>query len=1523
MSDLAEPGRGTNVTEPVAPEATHRRPGKAARFNVFLVSAAIIVLSLAGILADRQAPVGDQFAPRPSGITNWDWWRAPIETNAFSRQTGFRINANLSAGYFHADGQRAWVVGSDGAILFTPDGGKTWQPQASNTQTFLESIAFLADGQTGWVAGGNGVIMGTADGGKTWQPQASNTQAWLQSIVFLADGQRGWAVGGNGTILATTNGGKTWQAQASNTRKWLRSVTFLADGQRGWAVGGGGGILATTDGGKTWRPQAANKRASSDLAGQRKTSPLRQLLQEMNEWASLLSVAFLADGQRGWAAGRDGTILATTDGGENWQTQASNTPADLNAIAFLADGQRGWAAGGNGTILATKDGGKSWRAQESNTPASLSSVAFIESGQKGWAVGENGIVVVTADGGESWQTKASNVSGWLWSVVFLADGLRGWAVGAEGSVLETKDGGKTWHVTSPNAVARLWSIAFLAGGQRGWAAGEKGTLLATEDAGKTWQARASNTKADLFSVTFLRDGQRGWAAGVNGTLLSTTDGGKTWQSQASNTNAWLRSLVFLADGQRGWVVGWDGTILSTIDGGKTWQAQASNTKAALWSVAFLEDGQRGWVAGNDGALLATADGGKTWQGQTSHTKGNIYSIAFHADGQQGWAAGDDGIILDTANGGKDWRVFASNAKTGLTSIAFLANGQRGWAAGWQGAVLTTDDGGNTWTQQAHYRRLPAPWFWALLFAVSSATLGLGWWRARQSDVIDLQNRILTEAVEDGPVTDAARDRLGFGPIVAAMANFMRHESTRPPVTFAVTAPWGRGKSSLMRLLEQRLRTSGVGTVWFNAWHHQKEPVMLAALLEAITKQAIPFWLTPSGLMFRAGLLWKRFRRRPFLGLGPLLIGWLLILMVVSTASSLVQTLLGSHEPGYVDPLVAAWAQIFHALIQGALINEASDKLFAGDWAGFLKSSLGAEGSSPAALFVLVAWAYGAASLWLLVFHFLRPFPASPAALLASLGDKFNIRRAEEQTGFRQRFREHFAEVCVVLQPYTLTIFIDDLDRCDAAKAAEMLEAVNYLSDAGKCFLVLGMAKGIVEAQLGDAYKDIAERHAAFATLDRSAAEGNGEKARTEADRRDYARNYLRKLIQIEVPVPKFSAAELNALLADEAEQDRQVRAWDARWSVWLEKGRRSGHVVGYGLALALLSLALHHGYRWSEQASAKATEQAKKEAEQRLLRVEERRRVVLQAGAYRSWLKESQSAPGKLAKTADVAATARRLSHLEDVDRRWKRLDADLADLDRHARAHAEKEFKLADEDVARGLAAFDQLAAADRWQQATEPKPKPVVAASSTPEFDPLRREARGSGPLVVPPDPDVAPGWPYMLVWLTILLPGVWLIHRARDRYRIKESDDYKLALAAWQPVLLVQEHMRAPREAKRFLNLSRYLTLRINAAEYAKRSGIKDWLGKKLFRVARAEAGKVLDEATIVGMTALHLAQRHSFHTDPDFKACLVAPEKTLAEWAEEDTVVMNAVIEARSRLAGKWNPTEADIAIFLRVVGEMGS
>ena len=284
--------------------------------------------------------------------------------------------------------------------------------------------------------------------------------------------------------------------------------------------------------------------------------------------------------QLGWAAGDNGTILHTEDGG-TWQKQASGTNARLNSLAFVTP-QSGWAVGDKGTILRTEDGGDTWKSQASGTAETLEFVSFVTS-QSGWVVGFNGTILHTEDGGGTWRRQDSGTDADLLSVAFVTP-QSGWTAGDKGSILHTKDGGGVWKKQASRTDKLLVSVTLVTP-QSGWAAGDEGTILHTGNSGATWKRQVSGTDENLYSVSFLTP-QSGWAIGYASTILHTEDGGRTWNGQASGTDVFLRSVASLSP-KSGWVVGRTGTILHTEDGGSNWKKQDSGTDVDLNSVAFV------------------------------------------------------------------------------------------------------------------------------------------------------------------------------------------------------------------------------------------------------------------------------------------------------------------------------------------------------------------------------------------------------------------------------------------------------------------------------------------------------------------------------------------------------------------------------------------------------------------------------------------------------------------------------------------------------------------------------------------------------------------------------------------------------------------------------------------------------------------------------------------------------------------------------------------------------------------------
>jgi KAP family P-loop domain len=83
------------------------------------------------------------------------------------------------------------------------------------------------------------------------------------------------------------------------------------------------------------------------------------------------------------------------------------------------------------------------------------------------------------------------------------------------------------------------------------------------------------------------------------------------------------------------------------------------------------------------------------------------------------------------------------------------------------------------------------------------------------DQVAVDDQPVVEPAEQAPREYAAEpaiisdywtvgDQLGYASYAEAIAEFIQHEDTRPPLTIGIKAPWGAGKTSLMRMVQDRL-----------------------------------------------------------------------------------------------------------------------------------------------------------------------------------------------------------------------------------------------------------------------------------------------------------------------------------------------------------------------------------------------------------------------------------------------------------------------------------------------------------------------------------------------------------------------------------------------------------------------------------------------------------------------------------------------------------------------------------------------
>ncbi len=728
--------------------------------------------------------------------------------------------------------------------------------------------------------------------------------------------------------------------------------------------------------------------------------------------------------------------------------------------------------------------------------------------------------------------------------LWFFDANEGLAAGESGTLLKTGDGGRTWtRAAMPRHVYSrgINALIFDAKTGRGVLGGNGGLVMATNDRGATWvddgvlERVPAVAEADVHAIAVDPQANAAHFATSKGLAGYVGGGGAGFvlEERADAVVAIRDGLAWLGPG---------GVAIVGLDGRGATKAPASADAGGV-SMLAARDG-RMLIAGPKRIAWLTVPAIERSYPQQQQVKGTVQTAAASSpsslvieaesdlDGTEFMAvtmtSGSDAWLVDRAGG-----IFrAALLERGRASVEQVGSLGRALYALWvfsdrevivageDGAMFKTRDAGATWEPLTRNcwpeekwaslfaLHLPAPWCWVGLVALS----GLGWarWR-RLPPVIEERDAIAGELASDRPLAPGEIDRLNFQPLVQGLSAYLRNTATQAPLTLAVTGAWGVGKSSFMNLLRGDLEKRGLCAVWFNAWHHQQEPQILAPLLQAIKDEATPPLVSERfevALRFRWRLFWQRVSSQRSL---------LLVVFVLAC--------LGAGVGHAVE-----WQLPFAALSDGLL--------GLGDSKTLVESVGRVVGGSS-----FVGTVVG---LLVFVWRALSTIGVKPSALLATESGKSSAHALTAQATFRREFSAQFREVTNALKPYPLVIFIDDLDRCEVGKVFQILEAINYIVSSGDCFVVLGMSEERVRDCVALGFKDLPVDFAEADEREERAGEGKPENmdeavptdARREeratetwATQRRFAQHYLEKLVQLRVEVPRGNAKTAQHFVA--------------------------------------------------------------------------------------------------------------------------------------------------------------------------------------------------------------------------------------------------------------------------------------------------------------------------------------------------------------------------------------------------------
>ena len=312
---------------------------------------------------------------------------------------------------------------------FIPPG---WYIQQSNVSSTLLSVDFV-DNYTGWVVGVNGLILKTTNGGENWFQQVSGTTRSLRECSFVSS-DIGYAFDSLSMILKTTNSGVNWFQQFSGTSNKLTSSSIVNDSV-GYLCGLNRTLLKTTNGGNNWVNM--NFPDSLNLHSIYFINNTTGWLSAEKPNVNFPDTALF--------------LFKSTNGGINWELQFKTFPeySPLTSVFFL-DCSNGWMllhlkVIDWSDIFKTTDGGKSWLRYPFGNAGSWS-IYFINE-RKGWAAGTSNRIQYTTDGGINWVRPNTLPSRHYTSIVFF-DSLTGWTVGESGVILKTTTGGILTNFTN-------------------------------------------------------------------------------------------------------------------------------------------------------------------------------------------------------------------------------------------------------------------------------------------------------------------------------------------------------------------------------------------------------------------------------------------------------------------------------------------------------------------------------------------------------------------------------------------------------------------------------------------------------------------------------------------------------------------------------------------------------------------------------------------------------------------------------------------------------------------------------------------------------------------------------------------------------------------------------------------------------------------------------------------------------------------------------------------------------------------
>jgi photosystem II stability/assembly factor-like uncharacterized protein len=280
--------------------------------------------------------------------------------------------------------KRLIAVGQRGHILISDDAGRRWQQVPVPVSADLTALHFPT-AASGWVVGHDGVILHSADGGRTWVKQLDGRQAAKLIVSHYAHhGPRD-----SPAVVAIVAEARRMLTEGPD-QPFLN--VWFENEKTGYATGAFNLILKTTNGGQSWVPISeltdnpngyhlyGISASGSDLYIAGELGLLMKLDRNSGRFSAIPTpykgsyFGLLTKPGLVVAFGMRGNAWRSEDAGKTWQKIETGIQSGLNAGTVLDDG-RIVLASQNGNVLVSADNARSFRPAHDIKPLPIFGVA--------------------------------------------------------------------------------------------------------------------------------------------------------------------------------------------------------------------------------------------------------------------------------------------------------------------------------------------------------------------------------------------------------------------------------------------------------------------------------------------------------------------------------------------------------------------------------------------------------------------------------------------------------------------------------------------------------------------------------------------------------------------------------------------------------------------------------------------------------------------------------------------------------------------------------------------------------------------------------------------------------------------------------------------------------------------------------------------------------------------------------------------------------------------------------------------